>query len=371
MLTLLHIVESLVDYGGAPRELLNLNRCLDAAKCRQVFLCYLPSPLKGEFERQGAVVECLDSASPAAIVRAAVRLARVQRADAVCTHFTRPLLTGYLAARLTGLPVIHREHCSPDYQRGAARIVSRLLLPRVQSIVCNSHYTLGSVRRAYGPSGDRLVAIHCPVQKRDCAKPRRETREELGLSDDALLIGHVGGMIPQRDQGTLITAFARLKREHPGARLVLIGDGRTRGDLESLAARHRLGSSVVFTGYTDRIGDYLAATDIYVNPTLDEGFGIAVVEAMLAGLPVVLSDQGAHPELIRDGVSGLLYRAGDSDALADALGRLARDAALRVCMGELARLRGEEFRPERFAEIYFENALKVAASHRRSATAAG
>lgn len=65
------------------------------------------------------------------------------------------------------------------------------------------------------------------------------------------------------------------------------------------------------------MGDYLNAMDIYVNPTLDEGFGIAVVEAMLARIPVVLADAGAHPELIDDGHTGLLYPGGNSEALAD------------------------------------------------------
>ena len=366
MLTLLHIIESLADFGGTPRKLLYLSRHLDAAQCRQIFLCYLPSPLKAEFERYGAVVECLDSASPVAIIRGAIRLAHAYEADAICTHFTRPLVTGYVAAKAAGLPVIHNEHCSANYQRGLGRIISKLMLPRVQSITCNSNYTLNSVRQAYALPSERLVTIHNPVEKRECATTHHDIRKALGFSVDELVIGHVGGMIPQRDQATLIRAFARVRLDHPDSRLVLIGDGRIRADLESLAARHQLTSSVVFTGYTDKIGAYLDAIDVYVNPTLDEGFGIAVVEAMLSGIPVVLSDKGAHPELIEDGVSGMLYRGGDSNSLAEVLCLLAKNSTLKGRMGEAARLRAVKFHPKRYAEAYFRNAQKIAASYKMS-----
>ncbi len=360
MLTLLHIIESLADYGGTPRKLLYLTKYLDAALCRQVFLCYLPSPLKNQFEQNGAIVECLDNSSFVNITARAISLARIYDVDAVCTHFTRPLIAGCVAAWATGLPVIHNEHCSVYYRRGFGRILARFVLPRIQTITCNSHYTRDSVRREYVLPRERMVVIHNAVEKRVCTGSRNDSRKALGLSSDELVIGHVGGMIPQRDHATLIKAFARVKADYPNSRLVMIGDGELRGELESLAAQLDITSSIIFTGYTDKVGEYLNAIDIYVNPTLDEGFGIAVVEAMLAGLPVVLSDRGAHPELIEHGVSGMLYSAGDSISLARMFCSLVEDPIGRARIGDAARVRASvKFCPQRYAEEYFSHAKKT------------
>jgi glycosyltransferase involved in cell wall biosynthesis len=175
-------------------------------------------------------------------------------------------------------------------------------------------------------------------------------RRSLGLRSDEPLLGHVGGMIRQRDQRTLIKAFQKVLPFYPSARLILIGDGPERTNLESLAHSLGLDDSIMFLGYSDRVGDYLSAMDLYVNPTLDEGFGIAVVEAMLARVPVVLADRGAHPEIVVDGESGLLYQGEDDSSLSAALLDLLSSAEKRRSLGERAFLRASTyFAPDRFA----------------------
>lgn len=246
------------------------------------------------------------------------------------------------------------------YRQGFGRLLSRLLLPRVQIVTCNSHYTLDSVKREFCVPGDSLSVLHNPVELRFSTTSRRDVRCRLGMGDNELLIGHVGGMITQRDQQTLVYAFAELKKKFPPARLVLVGDGRMRAHLEKLVSELLLESSVIFTGYTDCVGDYLRAMDIYVNPTLDEGFGIAVVEAMLEGLPVVLSNAGAHPELIENEISGLLYPGGDSFTLFQKLLTLASDPAMRSRIGDAAKKKAmTDFNPRSYADKYLAVATEV------------
>src|SRR5208337_1004787 len=131
MLTILHIVESLADYGGTQRMLLYLTSHLDQSICRQIYLCYRPSALQEEFERYGAIVKCIKEASVAAIISKAIHLVIRYDVNVICTHFTRPLLTGYVTARATGLPMIHNEHSSAQYRQGWGRLLTRLILPRV------------------------------------------------------------------------------------------------------------------------------------------------------------------------------------------------------------------------------------------------
>jgi len=354
---LLHIIESLSGYGGTPRKLLYLAKYTNHELCRHIFLCYMASPLKEEFERNGAIVECLDSPSLLSIVRETVRLTRKHEVDSICTHFTRPLLAGFAAARYRNLPVIHNEHSSASYRKGIGRQICRLILPRTQMVTCNSFYTKESVQRAFSVSGNHLAVLHNPVERRTCATERSEFRGRLGIGKDDLVIGHVGGMIPQRDQKTLVHAFSELKKCFPGARLIMIGDGSLRPQLEALSSQLGIHESVRFIGYTDKVGEYLGAMDVYVNPTLDEGFGIAVVEAMLESLPVVLADKGAHPELVENGVSGVLYHGGDSNALLQSLQLLADSPDIRARMGASAKERAlAKFHPQ----VYADNYLRVA-----------
>jgi len=349
----LHIIESLSGVGGTPRKLLYLVKHSKTEKCRHIFVCYMPSPLKNEFERYGAVVECLNTVSPLKIIRHVQKTVERNNVDVICTHFTRPMFIGFFAALSKRLPVIHNEHSSASYRKGIGRILSRLLLPRVQAVTCNSHYTLESVYQEFSVQKNRMIVLHNPVEQRGGETGKVDLRILLGFEKDALIIGHVGGMISQRNQQSLVQAFSRLKKNHPNARLIIIGDGRLREELENLTRQLGLKEAVLFTGYTDQVGDYLRVMDIYVNPTLDEGFGIAVVEAMLESLPVVLSDQGAHPELVEDGVSGILYSGGDSQSLFEKLQWLANDSETRKALGFRAKKRAlENFSPKTYAEKY-------------------
>jgi glycosyltransferase involved in cell wall biosynthesis len=117
---------------------------------------------------------------------------------------------------------------------------------------------------------------------------------------------------------------------------------------------------VIFTGYTRAVGEYLSALDIYVNPTLDEGFGIAVVEAMLSKLPVILSDRGAHPELIVEGESGYLYRGGDAESLAARIKFLMEHPEKRIEIGTKACERAKDrFSPPSYVLNYLQMVEKI------------
>jgi glycosyltransferase involved in cell wall biosynthesis len=160
-------------------------------------------------------------------------------------------------------------------------------------------------------------------------------------------------MIPSRDQATLLKAFRNVHWCCAQARLLLIGDGPQRAQLEQLARDLGIDAQTVFLGYREDIGDLHQAMDIYVNPTLDEGFGIAVVEAMLAGLPVVLAAAGAHPELIQDRREGFLYAPGDDAALADQLLKLIESPDIGEQVGAAARISASlRFSPMSYVQRY-------------------
>lgn len=354
MITVMHVIESLVDSGGTPRKLFYLAKYHSDRNVKLVFFCYSASPWSAAFEECGAEVIRRDTINPISLIKFLRHEIKKKQVDVLCTHFSRPLVVGCAAAKLTDIPFIHNEHSSAAYRQGMARNLAKMCLPEAQAVLCNSYYTRESIQKTYKIPNERLHVVYNPVDCREVRSTREQVREELGFSLNQPLIGHVGRMIESRDQANLLRAFHKLLTRCPSAGLVLIGDGPLRCDLEKLATDMGIKSAVRFLGNTTRVGDYLQAMDIYVNSTLDEGFGIAVVEAMLAGLPVILANCGAHPELVRDGKDGVLYTGGNVTALCESLEELIVDSKRRSALANRARERAQTFTPGRYAEGYNE-----------------
>lgn len=357
MKTVLHIIERLADFGGTPRKMLYLAAHNDYSASRLVFVPYLAAPPEATLEAKvrdyGATVANLDTISLPRLIRRIAAVARSTRADVICTHFTRPLIAGFLVSRWLGLPLVHNEHSSAAHRKGAGRRAAQFCLPFANAVICNSKDTLNSIARDYRVAHDKLRVLYNPVEERNVILKRCRVREQLNLKDDDVLIGNVGGLLGWRDHATLMRAFSRIRSIRNDVRLIIIGDGPLRAELELLATTLGIRGAVDLLGYTERIGDYLNAMDIYVNPALDEGFGIAVVEAMLAGLPVVLADAGAHPELITDGTHGHLFPRRDDSRLTDILLELIGQPDSRRRLGEMARETARpRFAPARYAIGY-------------------
>ena len=370
MVTVMHVIECLIDCGGTPRTLLYLAKHHADPQTRLVFFCYTPSPLKDVFREYGAEVIEYQTIHPLKLIQGLRREIKQRQVDVLCSHLSRPLIVGSAAARLADIPFIHNEHSSAAYRQGVAFHLAKLCLPSAQAVICNSRYTRDSIQRAYRLPDELMHVVYNPVEPRAITSTRAQVRQELALKPDQPLIGHVGGMIPSRDQANLLRAFHQLRMRYTDAALLMMGDGPLRGDLEALTAELGITDAVHFLGYTDRIGDYLEALDIYVNPTIDEGLGIAVVEAMLAGVPVVLADRGAHRELVNNGENGVLYPGGDVAALRACLETLIADPGLRHRLAERGRERAQLYAPHRYAAGYGDVVQSVLDKtlHRRTVT---
>ncbi len=159
----------------------------------------------------------------------------------------------------------------------------------------------------------------------------------------------MGSLLPKKDHGTLIDAFAAVAGEFPNWDLRIVGEGPLRPTLEQRVDQHGLGRRVSLPGTTDEIeAEYLGA-QLYVVPSLHEGFGCATAEALAHGLPAVgFADCPGTNELIRHGANGLLVTGGDRvNALADGLRALMRDADLRARLGAAAPATVATFEPTR------------------------
>ncbi len=275
-------------------------------------------------------------ASPRALLATARGLARLWRVvltgrwDVVQTHLFKTALVTTPVARLTRARIVGTVHgIDPSArQRRLAGLPARLQ----HRVVAVSSPLLGDVARLTTIPRRLLTVVPDGVDDPGRGLDRETARVVAGLPDGTL-VGCIGRLWERKGQRELLRAWRDVVPRCPDARLLVVGDGPLRPELEAGAADPALAGTVVLTGSRDDVGRILDGLDVVVVPSHHEGFSLATVEAMLHGLPVVATAAGGPRELVDDEVTGLLVAPQDVGALADALVRLCRDAALRDRLG--------------------------------------
>lgn len=166
---------------------------------------------------------------------------------------------------------------------------------------------------------------------------RRGTRAEFGLKEADVVFGFVGRFVPVKDLSTMVKAVAQAVSRVPSVRLLMVGDGETRPEVETLAASLGVAHVVRAVGWKRDLTTVYQAIDVGILSSLNEGTPVALIEAMAAARPVLSTRVGGVSDLVRPGVTGLLVEGGDVDGLANGIVRLATDAHLRRGMGDAAR----------------------------------
>ena len=280
------------------------------------------------------------------------RLLKRHRPDVVLCCSLKPYLLARLAALCLKTHVIFWHVAITDILDGHLRTALYRLLTRRNDIIANSEATARAVAFQAHRGRTHIVPLGVPdwsEADRTAPAPRAERPALLGISADALVIAYTASFVAYKRHDILLAAFALLAPEYPHLHLVLIGIGPLRQTIETRAASLPQGR-VHFAGARGDARKLLGAIDIYAHPAVGEGFGLAVVEAMLAECPVAAARAGALPELIDDTATGLLCAPADATALAAALRLLLNDAALRTQLGRAARKTAlTRFSPQRYA----------------------
>jgi glycosyltransferase involved in cell wall biosynthesis len=171
-------------------------------------------------------------------------------------------------------------------------------------------------------------------------------RRSLGFGDDDPVLVVIGRLEPQKGHRVLLEALPPIRREFPGVRVVFVGEGGLRTELEQHVAGSGLADVVRFVGQQSNVVDWLALADVTVLPSFYEGLPLAAIEALAAGRPMVATAVDGTPEVVVDGATGLTVPPGDPTQLARAICRLLGDPSL----GEKLALAGRDWVLERFAE---------------------
>ena len=310
-----------------------------------------------------------------AVVTAAyvVRLARRLRRlcpDLVHTNSLKAAIYGGLAARLAGVPVVWhiRDRISEDYLPPAAVRLVRALARRVPAgVIANSQSTLDTL----GPLSCPTAVVPSPID------PALLHRPHPPRGDRPFTAAMVGRLAPWKGQHVFLEAFARAFPGGPERALVvggaLFGETDYESEIYALTARLGLTDRVEFTGFTDDVAGQLDRADVLVHASvIPEPFGLVVVEAMAAGLPVIAADAGGPAEVITHRVDGILCPPGDIEALATTLQGLAVDEDLGGLLSTNARSRAGDFGPGRIGPSVvdlYEAALSGGSTLRRKGSA--
>ena len=200
-----------------------------------------------------------------------------------------------------------------------------------------------SLERVYGLKNPPLIPNGIPVADYALGESARKAwRAREGYEDRAVLLVSVARMSPQKDHFSLIQAFSMAASRNSQLRLLLVGDGPLRPEVEAQVRALDLEDKVRFLGVRTDVPEILAAADAFILSSQWEGNPLSVMEAMAAGKPVIATAVGGVPELVQDGKSGVLVPPGDVEALAEAILRLAGDAHLRRQLGQEASKQAKE-----------------------------
>ncbi|MCU0536489.1 MAG: glycosyltransferase family 4 protein [Hydrococcus sp. Prado102] len=266
-----------------------------------------------------------------------LKLIRQEKPDLIHTHSAKSGLVGRLAGQIAKVPVVHTDHgwafTAPlPWQWKMVSIPSEWLAAHwCSKIITVSEYELEIGLRYKIAPPSKLVKIYCGV-------PDTVRRANPGKADE-VNIAMVARFDPQKNHILLLQALSEIKLPF---RLLLVGDGSTRSQVEDAASKLNLVERVEFLGSRDDIDEILSKVHIFVLATHWESFGIVSVEAMRAMLPVVGSDVGGVSEVVVEGETGFLVPSGDVIAMRDRLAQLIADPQLRIKMGKAGRKRYEE-----------------------------
>jgi glycosyltransferase involved in cell wall biosynthesis len=312
-------------------------------------------------DKEGFSVAVL-SRRPGLDMRCAWRLSRLlhrEQVDVLHAHQWTPYFYAN-AGRLPSIrpPILFTEHGRehPDYPRPKRILFNRLMLRRRDRVVAVGNAVRQALVANEGIPAGRIEVVHNgidPDQFAGNSQDRAKVRQELGLGATELVIIQVARLDRLKDHPTALRCLARVVREAPDARLLLVGNGPEEEAVRAQVEQLGLERSVLFLGLREDVPRLLQAADLLLLTSVSEGIPLAVIEAMCTGLPVVSTHVGGTAEVVNDGETGLLAPAREDDALSEAVLRLHRDSDLRRRMGENGQLRARQlFSEEEMARKY-------------------
>jgi len=340
-LKIMHLLQGL-EIGGLEKMVVSLINGLDRQRYDLSLCC---------FDGLGALTRLLPKEVKIFLVkrrqgldyRYPFRLARLLRKEDIQIlhlHNSTALFYGTIAAKIAGIPrIIYTEHARDTFPNIKVRIVERILSHFLDRVIVVASYLKDNLIKYQGFSPSKILVIPNGIDERgfENLPPREEIKKGLGLLPGQRVVGIIARLDPIKNHLCLLRAMQMIFKLFPDVMLIIAGDGPMKEELYSMMEDHGLKERVLFLGFRDDVAQLLEAMDIFVLCSKSEGLPITLIEAMASGKAIVASRVGGIPEVIKDGVNGILISPDNPTELAEALVGLINDPTKRVRLGTKAK----------------------------------
>lgn len=352
---ILHLITWFVP-GGIEKWLLNMLRAVPRGDYVMDVCCKGSS--FGELEHlareTGAALHHVKlGPAQAGYVAGLRRVLREGNYDLVHNHLEAYSGLGVLAAQTRGVPVItsfHNTRFAPQQRWGRNPVLGKLretyaqvsvdyALRHSQLVTGCSQAVLESLNHDTSALNDKTRVLYYGVElpESPSAAERGRFRAELGWAEDTPIVLHVGRFVEQKNHAGLLKIFAQVLKVVPQAKLVLVGDGLLFSTVQQLIEREGLTQSVKLLGVRDDVPRLMTYADVFLLPSLFEGFGLVAIEASAAFLPIVGSNVPGLTEAVKAGETAFLHDVQDIDGMAQSVIKLLSDRALATQTGAAGR----------------------------------
>ena len=359
----LHLVQGL-DVGGLEYMVVALVNRLDRRKFLPSICC---------FDTRGALQNNLLNDTQTTLLKRKpgidffypfklAALLKEHKVDILHLHNSTAFFYGVLAGKIAGTRrIIYTEHARDIMPNIKVRIMDKILSHMTDRIVVVAEFLKKNLVHREWMDSSNITTIYNGIDGDDFIKRynRDEIIKELNISPSAKIIGIVARLDLIKNHKCLIKAMKKVSSLIPDVVLLVIGDGPLRKDLEELVSDEQLHNNILFLRTRNDIPRLLSVLDVFVLCSLSEGLPLTILEAMAAGIPIVATAVGGIPEIIDDGIDGIVIPSDDSDALTNAISDLLHDEGKRHDMGVNARMKFEknftlQAMVERYEELYEE-----------------
>ena len=345
---------TVTDFGGSERVVLTLIKNINSDLFEVVPVIFTRTKLLDtaffhELNKAGSKYHTIFAdkqrikyINPVTNIIKAYRVVRKGGFDLIHTHGYRCDFIGIVLAKLTGLPIVSTCHgfISNDANLRFYNKLDLFMLKHANRVMAVSEgikqdLILSGVRES------RISLVQNAVERNEngtfFAVRRRDKRQQLNIDGNEFVVGYVGRLSEEKGIKYLLQAHLSLAKAGLPVKMVLIGDGPQKGELEKLVDGSGIKNSVRFAGFQPQIETWFPAMDVFVLPSLTEGTPMALLEAMNEGIPVIASAVGGVPQVLDPGRNGLLVPPGNSEQIAEAIRDLFADETLRQRLSDNGR----------------------------------
>ncbi len=333
----MHIVLNL-DIGGSENCVVNMTKETDKDQFNVSVCCLEHKGVLAEnIEKLGIPVYSLNKGVKFNFqtIKKLSNLFKENKIDVIHTHHLGPLIYGFPAALIVGIKnIIHSEH-SYIYLANNKKLffIAKYLFKNVNKVVGVCADVTNFIKNKMKINPSKAIIIHNGIDIDQYSKydelQNNNKRDELGIEANSFVVGTVGRLDPIKNHKGLLNAFKTVLAIIPHAKLVIVGDGELKKELETLSGELKLNDSIKFLGMRKDIPEILKIMDVFVLPSFSEGLSIALLEAMASKKPIIASNVDGNKNILQNNINSILINPNKIEEITDAIINLSKDEKRR------------------------------------------